>query len=149
MLLHENELWDTNMGKLQLLKNSLHLCEVIIFAQLIIPFERSIPYIVSVPHYICQKWLHSPWCLCLGVSNPGNWDLQSVWVSAESTVSTTHASGSGLRASSLLPWTEPTFWVCPSKQSTVCAPMAAPQWEKHTQREWLTDSFQNCIKLDQ
>lgn len=37
------------MGKLQLLKDRLHLAEVIIFVQLIFPFERSIPILYHYP----------------------------------------------------------------------------------------------------
>lgn len=37
------------MGKLQLLKDNIHSVEVIIFVQLIIPFEGSIPYLYHYP----------------------------------------------------------------------------------------------------
>lgn len=127
LLLYENELWDTKMGKFQLLKDGLHSAEVIIFVQLIIPF-KSIPY-----------WYHYPEvtpCSPVPVSRSQKSrqlerDLQSAWVSAESTVCSTHSSGSGL-VPACSPELSPSSGLrkcVPSKQNTACALMAAPQWE--------------------
>lgn len=139
MLLYENVLRDTNMGKFQLSKDSLHSVEVIVFVQLIIPFE-SIPYWYHYPEV-------TPWSL-VPVSRSQKYrqlerDLQSAWVSAESTVCYTHSSGSGLVAAcspELSPSSELRKCVS-SKQSTACALMAAPQWELKVHSVGMTNRF--------
>lgn len=99
------------------------------------------PIPISLPHYICQKWLHVLWCLCLGVSDPGNWKgicrVCEEWVMRAPC--TPHTLRARLIPACPLNWARLLSVFHPN--GVQCALMGAPQWELKVPSMRMTNRF--------